>query len=98
LAFAASFFGSKAQNNTNSPYSKFGIGDLANTSYGRNTAIGGTGIGIRDQFFLNLKNPASLTAIDTLSFLFETGVSGAYTSSSTSNATENILQWQLNTP
>jgi hypothetical protein len=85
----------QAQNNTNSPYSKFGIGDLANTSYGRNTAIGGTGIGIRDQFFLNLKNPASLTAIDSLSFLFETGVSGSYTSSSTSNATENFYNGNL---
>jgi hypothetical protein len=94
LAFGIAFQ-ANAQNNTNSPYSKFGIGDLANTSYGRNTAIGGTGIGIRDQFFLNLKNPASLTAIDTLSFLFETGISGSFTSSATSNSTETFLNGNL---
>lgn len=83
-----------SQNNTNSPYSKFGVGDLATTSYGRNTAIGGVGIAIRDASYLNMKNPASLTAIDTLSFLFETGVSGSTTFSSTSNHDENY--WNAN--
>lgn len=84
-----------AQNNTNSPYSKFGVGDLASTSYGRNTAIGGVGIGIRDASYLNLKNPASLTAIDTLSFLFETGVSGAMTYSTTTNNQETYWNGNL---
>jgi hypothetical protein len=65
---------SKGQNNTSSPYSLFGIGDLASIAYGRNLALGGSGLGIRDPFYLNLKNPASLTSIDTMNFLFEMGV------------------------
>ena len=61
------------QNNTTSPYSVFGIGELSSIAYGRNLALGGSGFGIRSSKYLNLKNPASLTAIDSLSFLFETG-------------------------
>lgn len=68
-----------AQDNTSSPYSKFGIGDLSNVAYGRNVGLGGTGYGLRDANFVNLKNPASLTSIDTLSTLFETGVFGKFT-------------------
>ena len=68
-----------SQNNTSSPYSVFGIGDLSNVAYGRNVALGGTGYALRGANFLNLKNPASLTSIDTLSFLFETGVFLKYT-------------------
>ena len=60
--------------NTSSPYSKFGVGDLSSIAYGRNLALGSSGLGIRDPYLLNLKNPASLTAIDSLNFLFETGV------------------------
>ena len=61
------------QHNTTSPYSSFGIGELSNTAYGRNLALGGTGYGVRSSQYLNIKNPAALTAIDSLSFLFETG-------------------------
>ncbi len=74
-----------AQNNTSSPYSKFGTGDLNNIAFGRNLAIGGTGFGIRDHHFLNIKNPASITSIDSLNFLFETGVFYQYTKTQTSD-------------
>lgn len=72
-------FASISQNNTSSPYSKFGIGDLSNIAYGRNLALGGTGYGLRGTSFINIKNPASLTSIDTLSTLYETGVFGKFT-------------------
>lgn len=68
-----------AQNNTSSPYSVFGMGELSSVGYGRNLAIGGTGFGVRDNNQLNLKNPASLTSIDSLNFLFEMGVNCSYT-------------------
>ena len=77
LLFVIPLF-SSGQNNTSSPYSKFGLGDLASVGYGRNLALGGTGYGLRDPFYLNLKNPASLTAIDSLNFLYEIGVNGQY--------------------
>lgn len=75
-----------AQNNTSSPYSKFGAGDLSNVGYGRNLALGGAGFALRDKSFINLKNPASLTAIDSLSTLFEMGVFGQFTQNSTNEA------------
>ncbi len=73
LVFVLLALAGNTQNNTSSPYSVFGIGDLQNVAYGRNLAIGGVGQGIRDPQTLNLKNPASLTAIDSLSVLFEMG-------------------------
>ena len=61
-----------------SPFSRYGIGELKNNGFGRNQAMGGTGIGIKTSSHLNNINPASYTAIDTLSFFFEAVVSGKY--------------------
>lgn len=76
-----------SQNNTSSPYSKFGAGDLSNVAYGRNLALGGTGYALRGSSFLNLKNPASLTSIDSLSTLFEIGVFGKFTENKSTEVT-----------
>ncbi len=83
-----------AQNNTSSPYSVFGIGDLSNVAYGRNLGMGGTGYALRSPNYINLKNPASLTAIDSLSTLFETGVFGKLTQNN--NTGSNIYFWDGN--
>ncbi len=64
-----------AQNNTNSPYTRYGLGDLADQSFGNARAMGGIAIGLRDNAQINPVNPASYTAIDSLTFLFEGGVS-----------------------
>lgn len=68
-----------AQNNTSSPYSGFGIGELEMSSGGRNTAMGQTGIALRSNLFLNTANPASLTAIDPQGFLLDLGLNFKYT-------------------
>ncbi|MCX6227477.1 MAG: hypothetical protein NTV01_22535 [Bacteroidia bacterium] len=60
-----------AQNLSTSPYSRFGIGDLVNRSTGRSQAMGGLSCGLRSGTNLNLLNPASLSGIDTLNFVFE---------------------------
>jgi hypothetical protein len=65
-----------AQNNTNSPYSRYGYGELRDPGFGRSQAMGGTGIGSRDKYSINPANPASYSAIDTLSFMCDFGVSG----------------------
>jgi hypothetical protein len=75
---------SEAQNNTSSPYSVYGVGDLSSVAYGRNIGLGGTGLALRSPNSLNLKNPASVTAIDSLSVLFETGVFLKYTETESS--------------
>ena len=64
-----------AQNNTNSPYTRYGYGDLSDQSFGNSKAMGGIAFGLRDGARINPLNPASYTAIDSLTFIFEGGVS-----------------------
>ena len=76
-----SFF-SKAQDNstsTSSPYSRYGIGTLNGYSLGRSAAMGGIGIGIRYGFQINTGNPASYTAIDSMTFLMDFGINSKQT-------------------
>lgn len=65
-------------NNTTSPYSRFGLGDLSSRSLGRTAAMGGASLASRNSFQINTTNPASYTAIDSLSFLFEFGINGKF--------------------
>ncbi|MDR1679996.1 MAG: hypothetical protein LBR81_09535 [Prevotellaceae bacterium] len=64
-----------AQNNTNSYYSRYGYGELSDFSSGRSRSMGGVSTGMRSGNEINTANPASYTAIDSLTFLFEFGVS-----------------------
>ncbi len=57
------------------PYSIFGVGELSQLGSSYNLAMGGIGRGVRDSKKINLTNPASLTERDSLSFLFDFGVS-----------------------
>ena len=61
-------------NNTSSPYSRFGMGDLQPYGFGRSVAMGGASLASRYHQQINLSNPASYTAIDSLAFMFEFGV------------------------
>ena len=67
-------------NNTTSPYSRFGLGDLHSSSFGRTAAMGGASIASRNSFQINTSNPASYTAVDSLAFLFEFGLNGKFSS------------------
>jgi hypothetical protein len=71
LFFSIGNMFSIGQNLTTSPYSRFGIGDLLNRSTGRGQAMGGLSCGLVSPTHLNILNPASLSAMDTVSFLFE---------------------------
>lgn len=76
LAGASAAFGQKntnSQNATNSPYTRYGFGELADNSFGKSKAMGGLAYGIRDRYQINPANPASYTAMDSLTFLFEGG-------------------------
>jgi len=68
-------FGIYSQNNTNSPYSRYGYGKIVDAGFGQNTSMGGISYGLRANKFINPGNPASFTAIDTLTFRFEAGAS-----------------------
>lgn len=72
LLTAASF----SQKRTYSPFSRYGVGELNATGYGQNAAMGNTGIGLKSNSHLNILNPASYSAIDSMSFYFEAGITG----------------------
>ncbi|MDH6312267.1 hypothetical protein M2137_001037 [Parabacteroides sp. PFB2-10] len=63
-----------AQNNTNSPYTRFGYGEIADRSFAAGRAMGGLGIGLRSGKQVNPMNPASYTGIDSMTFIFDMGV------------------------
>jgi hypothetical protein len=63
-----------------SPYSRFGIGDLSDNNNAYNMSMGQLGIGVRSPYHVNITNPASYSAFDSLSFVFEGGVSGEFVS------------------
>ena len=56
------------------PYSLFGIGDITKQGSAVNRAMGGIGIGVRDNRYINYLNPASITKRDTLAFMFDFGL------------------------
>jgi len=61
----------QAQNSTSSPFSIFGIGEYEIRDFGRTTGLGSVGIGYQSQNFLNRRNPAGLSGIDTLRFILD---------------------------
>lgn len=80
-------------NNTSSPFSRFGLGDLHSYSHGRFAGMGGASLGSRHQVQINSANPASYPAIDSLSFIFEFGADGRiseYKSASSKFNTNNV--------
>ena len=75
LAFTAISGVLMAQTNgSNSPYSRYGLGSLLDQSEGASKGMGGLALGMRDSKQINFLNPASYSAIDSLTFLFDVGV------------------------
>lgn len=59
-----------AQATTNSPYSRYGVGNLRSESFNRNFALGGVGYGLRSVSDINFMNPASYSKIGITSVEF----------------------------
>ncbi len=77
LLLVASFtLSATAQNRTYSPYSRYGLGELQQAGFGRNAAMGHTGIALSSSYNLNNVNPASYFSMDSISFFFEGGLTG----------------------
>jgi len=62
-----------SQFNTYSPYTRFGLGDLAKQGIPQNLAMGGTGLAIHENNRINYLNPASFSALDSTSVYFDFG-------------------------
>jgi hypothetical protein len=71
LLFMSGLGGIHAQNRINSPYSMFGPGEVRGNEYFRNMSMGGLSQGFRSNLSVNYNNPASYTATDSLSFIFD---------------------------
>ncbi|HJG76717.1 OmpP1/FadL family transporter [Phocaeicola barnesiae] len=63
-----------AQSSTNSPYTRYGLGELSDQAFAHNAAMGGIGYALRSSEQINVMNPASYSAVDSLSFMFDIGI------------------------
>lgn len=77
-------------NGSSSSYSRFGLGLLSDQSQGYNRSMGGVGQGLRAGHRVNALNPASYAAIDSLSFLFDAGMSLQRTTMSVGSSRQNV--------
>ncbi len=66
----------QGQNALNSPYSRFGLGDISQQGFIRNMAMGGVTIGMRDARTIDYVNPAAFSARDSMSFIFDFSLQG----------------------
>ncbi len=75
IAFAAiiSSLTMTAQNNSMTPYSRYGYGILGDNATSMQRGMGGVGYAMNSGRQINVMNPASYAAIDTLTFLFDIG-------------------------
>lgn len=58
------------------PYTVYGIGDLFPSGSAYNASMGGVGIASRNNRFLNITNPAAVTARDSLAFMSDFSLYG----------------------
>ena len=73
IAIVAVTVSAQAQNPM-SPYSKYGYGILNDNATSAQRAMGGVGYAMSSGRQINAMNPASYAAIDSLTFLFDMGL------------------------
>ncbi len=75
-----------SQSVTNSPYTRFGIGEMDRNGFNNSKAMGGLATGLRAQNQINYLNPAAISSQDTMSFIFDVGVTGIFKNMESSTA------------
>ncbi len=105
LLLSLSVYRGQAQNNTSSPYSMYGLGELKSQTNPVNTAMGNAGIALSSGSLLNPLNPASYHGIDSLNFILEMGVDSKFSTFKSQGKTANssdanfsylALGWRIN--
>ena len=79
-----------AQNGTNSPYSQFGLGVIDDQSQGYSRGMNGVGLALRKGNVVNTLNPASYSAVDSLTMLFDVAVTGQLTNFKEGKNSNNV--------
>ena len=67
------------QAGSKSPYSQYGLGALGDQSQGMSRGMNGVGLALRSGTIANTLNPASYSAIDSLTMLFDVAMAGQIT-------------------
>lgn len=83
------------QNITNSPFTRYGYGQLEDGCFARTQSMGGLSYGLYSPNHINPINPATYTSTDSTTFLFEMGVSGLLSSFDSKGTTENTFSGKL---
>ena len=84
-----------SQNNTNSPYTRFGYGEISDGTATEIRGMGGVSLGNRSQNTINSVNPASYSSVDSLTFMFDLGAGMRYSHFSEKNQSKNTLNANL---
>ena len=82
-----------SQLSTNSPYSRFGLGNLSNSVSPEQSAIGGTSVVFCNSEIINSNNPATYSTFKSKSFLFSTSLNASVTDFQT----KDLSQTESNT-
>ena len=83
-----------SQFNTYSPYTRFGLGDLARQGVSQNQAMGGTGLAIHENNRINYLNPASFAALDSTTVYFDFGANAFFNEYKTTQHSNSW--WNMN--
>lgn len=89
LLIAASATDAWAQGGTKSPYSQFGVGVLSDASQSMSRGMNGVGYALRQGNEVNTLNPASYSSVDSLTMLFDMGLTGQTTQFKEGNVKRN---------
>jgi len=84
-----------SQNNTNSPYTRFGYGEISDANSGDQKAMGGTALGARLKNGINPVNPASYSVVDSMTFMFDFGLGGLISKFSDTNGRKTSFNSNL---
>ena len=89
-------FFSMAQPANNSPYARYGLGNMSNGANIRSAGIGNLSVAMREDsipYLVNFQNPASYTSLGFTAF--DIGVYGNYATISTSTEKQNVTKANL---
>lgn len=92
LVFSIAITSLFSQSLIESPYSRFGIGDLASNTSIRASGMGGTNIALPSSGYINYYNPANIAYVDSLSFIFDFGLNATAKRYSIENPETNITR------
>lgn len=81
-----------AQGRVGSPYTRYGIGDINNSTLIRNNSMGGLSYTLPYHNSINFINPAGTSGIDSLTFIFDFGLNGGIRSYSITNPASSQIK------